>query len=152
MAADWSIEIDGDEYHPIPESWIDARTAHDHDEDAPPEAVRLYAVSAALLGTRSFRVRYLHPKGTKVLVLETPAEERSDGDGYYPHGLKTGSGWPRTYVPGQYRDPDDVARLEETRHLRTLWGSRVDDVPTDEQLERALTDGGRPEGGWLGLD
>lgn len=146
MAPDWSFEHEGETFKPVPESWISAPTAVDHDEDAPRSAVRLYAVSAALIGSRCFRVRYIHPKGTKVKQLETPATQRPDGEGYYPNGLETGSGWERSYVPSASQTPDDLGRLPELAHLRTLWGSRVSEVPTDDETKRKIADGGSAVG------
>ena len=142
----WSFERDGLTFEPIPESWISSPTAIDHDEDAPASAVRLYAVSAAQIHSRSLKVRYLHPKGTKVLELATTAVSGT-GDGYYPRALRSGVGWERSYVPTRDQDPDDVARLDEVRHLRTLWGDRVPEVPSDDATKRKIADGGRPLAG-----
>jgi len=148
---DWSFERDDLTFEPIPDSWVSSPTAIHHDEDAPASAVRLYAVSAALIHSRSLKVRYIHPKGTKVLELATTAVSDT-GDGYYPRALTSGVGWECSYVPTRDQEPDDVARQVETRHLRRLWGDRVAEVPTDEATKRKIADGGRPLAGAFDSD
>lgn len=132
----WPVEIDGDEFHPIPESWIEH--GRDNGEGRP----RLYAVSAAvIMDGRALRIRYAHPRSVNVLQYTVGAVENGDGSGYIPAQLpKVGENWARSIVP-YGEDPQDVLRSPESDHMRSLWGPRVDDVPTDEETQRTIADG-----------
>jgi len=118
----WPITVDGEEFEPIPESWLDAPAAYDGDDDAPEDAVRLYAVSARAAG-RGLEIRYLHPRGG-VKTLETSAHLKSDGESVFPSGLASGGGWKRSVVPTTDQEPDGQARGPELEHLETLWADR----------------------------
>lgn len=124
----WPLEIDGWAVHPIPESWLDHPSADDHDADAPPQAVRLFATSVGIAPNgRALRVRYLHPRGDGVLVLFTSACP-GEGEGTRaPCALVDAAGvyWPRSYVPQASKEPDDVCRAEERDHFETLWADRL---------------------------
>jgi hypothetical protein len=132
----WPIEIDGREYEPIPESWIDHGTDDGHGSP------RLYAVSAAVYGREMLSVRYLHPSEPAVLEAEMRAEENAHGDGHVPAMLAKYQQWPRSVTPdGQ--DPTDISRQAEVEHLRTIWGQRVEQIPTEDDHEQLMADGGR---------
>jgi len=120
--SEWPLRIDGLDYHQIPQSWIDAPTAVDHDADAPSGVVRLYAVSAAVDG-RWLLLRYAHPRGERVLARRSARHKKSDGS-VYPYGLR-GDGWPRSYVPERGEEPTGTIRTPEREHFETLWASRI---------------------------
>lgn len=140
--SEWPLSIDGDEFLPVPEEWITHPNAVDHDEDAPGQPVRLYALSYALRGggTKAVRVRYAMPKAVKVLTLQTGACPTDDGE-HRPCGLFTPKGWPRSYVPSQFEEPDDVIRTAESEHMLELWGERLGLLPGSD--DRLIADGGR---------
>lgn len=135
--ADWTLVIEGREYNPIPDSWIE----HGLDEDG--TGPQLLAVSASV-NRGVVRVRYAHPTGTKVGEVRYP-EHQSD-TGSIPRYL-INEAWPRSIAAGRLEPVGDV-RLEERSHLRELWDHRLeevfDDVP-NVQLddERLVADGGR---------
>jgi len=142
---DYTVEIDGDEFQPIPESWLDHPSAVDGREgEGPP---RIYAVSAARLSSRCLKIRYAQPKTNNVLQFTTGAAPGPEGDGYVPAQLREpGETWQRSMVP--VSRPMDVLRVEEIAHFRELWADRVDAVPTDGELVRGvIPDGGRLFGG-----
>jgi hypothetical protein len=123
---EWPVEWDGDDYWPLPESWLDHERAYDRDQCAGPQ---LLATSVALRTGTTIRVRYLHPTAPQVLVCQTAAVTREDGVG--PAALENGSEWPRSLRPG-LSDPVDTPALCEREHLRELWSDRVDAVPADD--------------------
>jgi len=85
MTEDWTIEFEGFEFAPIPQSWL----AHPHAEDRERhEGPRLFAVSAATYGRRTLKVRYGEPRTGEVLVLRLPACEHDTG--VVPEGLVAG--------------------------------------------------------------
>jgi hypothetical protein len=136
---DWPISAGREKYHPIPASWI----GWGYDDGRESE-VRLYAVSAAVVGLW-MKIRYTQPQKPGVLVVETRAQERPDGDGHVPAELASRRTWMRSTTP-QGQDPDDVRRGPETAHLRELWHDRVDVIPAPgESAERAVADGGREQ-------
>lgn len=136
--SEWPLVIDGDDYSPIPESWL----SWGYDDGREGET-RLYAVSAAVPTPAFVKIRYAHPTTPKVLVAETAAAQNSAGDGYIPASLANRRTWPRSTTP-QGQPPSDVARDPEFDHLRELWGERVDAIPSpDESAGRVVADGGR---------
>jgi hypothetical protein len=141
----WPVDIDGDDYHKVPQSWIGHEHAVDHDKHAPPGAIRLYAVSVHVTESgRALRVRYLHPNRTGVLELETGAcPSPDDADQRVPCALvpPVENPWPRSYVPDVTQDPDDVHRAEERDYFLELWGERLGIGAEDDQ--QIIADGGR---------
>lgn len=143
---EWKVESDGNEFHPLPESWLDHPAAVDPDKDGP----RCLAVSCLVRGGRILRVRYAHPLSGNVIETVGGASQNPTGDGYVPASLVDGSGWPRSFVPAP-GSPVDEVRTCERRHMRDIWGERLDDVAFDyerEQLDadpedRLVADGGR---------
>jgi len=132
MAGDWPLVIDGREFSPVPETWIE----HGHDDgDGSP---RLYAVSAAVCGRDVLHVRYAAACVPKVLVAHYRGE-RGD-DGLLPACLAKKRTWPRSITPAG-NGPDDVARSPEIAHLREVWSERVEAIPGDGAA--AVADGGR---------
>lgn len=112
------------DYGRVRESWLDAPTAGDVDEDDQ-EATRLYAVSAARHGPW-LHVRYIHPQGG-VKTMHTSAGRNDDGT-FYPRGLEVSArdDWPRSIVPEVDEGPDDVYRSPELQWLEELWGDRAE--------------------------
>ncbi|WP_226013071.1 hypothetical protein [Halomicrobium salinisoli] len=99
----WPVEIDGREYRPVPESWIE----HGVDADEGQGPPRVYAVSVCLYRNR-VRVRYAHPNTDGVTEMETTPIQH--GDGLVPTGLaKPGSVWHRSVVPTVDAHVDGVA-------------------------------------------
>jgi len=149
---EYPFEIDGDVFHPIPEAWI--AEGDDWDEDQESDH-RLYAVSAApVCGSRSFKIRYCHPRTDNVLIGWSHAVPSRNSvpsiEGKHPRSLLLGQ-WPRSVIP--QRDPDDRQRIPEDKHIRALWGERVADIPTEADVERELMADGGPTidfGGDLG--
>lgn len=92
----WPVEIDGREYSPIPESWIE------HDDDLEAGSPRLYAVSALVEDhPNRLHVRYAHPVEETALRTTTAGVEH--GDGIVPSGLaQPGYRWPRSLVPSSH--------------------------------------------------
>ena len=110
---EYPFEIDGEQYHLIPEEWI-AEGADWHDDRNSDH--RLYAVSAALVcGTRSFKIRYCHPRTDNVLIgwsHAVPSASRVPAiEGKRPKSLLLGN-WPRSVLPS--RDPDDRREFPKT--------------------------------------
>jgi hypothetical protein len=134
MPEDWTIEFEGFEFAPIPQSWLDHPRAEDRDRHDGP---RLFAVSAATYGSRTLKVRYGEPRTGDVLVLQLPAGALDDG-GIVPEGLLTGTGWNRSLTPSPRTDPRDVLRAVEEEHLRELWA----DTGLLPAVPRAVADGG----------
>jgi len=123
--SNWPIEIDGREFHPIPDSWIEH--GDDHHQGEP----RLYAVSVAHIGRGRIAVRYHHPTSPKAIRVTMQAVETPiDGDdGLVPALLTRDDGsWPRSIIPTPRAEPGDVRRGLEREHLRTLWGDRLEAV------------------------
>lgn len=134
--SDYALEIEGDEFQPIPESWLDHPMAVDAGAGEP----RLYAVSAALRTPRVLVVRYAQPRTNNVAQYSLGAMQGPNGDGYVPSNLReAGKTWGRSIVPGPRVEPRDVLRTTEIEHFRDLWAGRVDDVRTDGEL---IADGG----------
>lgn len=125
----WPVEFDGWRYKPIPESWIDHPNAVDHDSVAPPDAVRLFAVSVGIAPNgRIVKIRYLHPKGGKVRCLWTSScSGPQAGKTRVPCSLRPPyrHAWPRSYVPSDGEEPDDVAREEEREHFGEVWADKL---------------------------
>jgi len=146
----WPVEIDGREYHPIPDSWLEHPRASDPDGKGP----RCLAVSCAVTGSgRMLYVRYAHPVSSNVITLKTGACPLSDDDDdRVPCALLSDSrwSWPRSQIP----DPEqsiDTLRTPERDHLRDLWADRLEDLDFNYEREmldadperRLVTDGGR---------
>jgi len=129
----WSFEVDGEEFQPIPESWVEAGI---DDNSGQP---RLYAVSAAVLSRGMLAVRYAHPRNPGVLRATMPATEGSSG-GTIPAALPRGS-WPRSTVPSPGLEPTGVIRARERDHLETLWSDRVDSIGDLETAASVSTRG-----------
>lgn len=142
LNAEWPLSIDREEYHPVPESWVEAASAYDEDPDAPAEAIRLYATSAAIIGGRFVSVRYSAPRFTKVLEYREECIERSDGEGYVPRSLFKG-GWSRSRTAKRDDQPSGVRRKPELEHLLELWGDRLEVPTTDVNGHELIADGGR---------
>jgi hypothetical protein len=136
MTEEWTIEFEGFEFAPIPQSWLE----HPHAEDrGGQKSPRLYAVSAATYGCRTLWVRDGEPRSGDVLILQLPANEL-DSRGIVPEGLLTGVGWSRSLYPPARTEPRDVLRTPEERHLRELWAGRG--LLPGEGQRRAVADGG----------
>jgi hypothetical protein len=106
----WPLTIDGHEYRPVPESWIQ----HGID-DRTGEGPQLIAVSAAAWRGR-VRVRYLHRRANTVGQLIEPAVEGEGG--LIPRRL-TSASWPRSIVASQL-EPVDVARHPEIEYAEEV--------------------------------
>ncbi|WP_436931653.1 hypothetical protein [Halosimplex halobium] len=129
----WPLEIDGREYQPIPESWIEAGVDDGFGDP------RLYAVSAAVESRQMLVVRYAHPSNPGVLWASMQGTDGSSG-GTIPASLPRRS-WPRSIVPGRNTEPTGVIRDIEREHLEELWADRLqEDDEADQQL---IADGGR---------
>lgn len=135
MAGDWPLCIDGREFWLIPESWIER--GHDDGDGRR----RVYAVSAAVSGRQVLHVRYRHPVVPRVIEAEMRGTSSPQADGTIPAALASGGTWPRSIVVDDRR-PSDVSRAVEQAHLRELWAGRVDAIPTDEEVEPLVADGG----------
>lgn len=133
----WPLDIDGLEFHPVPQSWVDAPTAEDAGSGRP----RLFAVSAAYDGeTRQLTVRYVHPDSEAVATIDCPAVSNSAEDGVVPRELRDdGRPWARSLVPPTGCPSTGVMRAPEIDHLDTLWGERLGLGPDGH---RAVADGG----------
>ena len=134
----WPIEYDGNQYHPIPESWLEHPESYHRDHRAGP---RLFAVSAAKITGRTLRLRYVHPTNPGVLVYQTAGREHNSG--LVPEGLVIKTGWPHSLHPGP-SDPKDVIRSSERDHFTTLWGDRLTE-PEPEPAEIVADGGTVPE-------
>jgi hypothetical protein len=132
----WPVEYDGDEYQPIPRSWLAHPNAYHRQNRAGP---RLFAVSAAVLNSRTIRVRYIHPTDSGVLVCQTAGDHHENG--IAPEALLNGTGWPHSLHPGP-SDSVDTTRESEVEHFRELWGDRLDELDQDGESKRVVADGG----------
>lgn len=137
MSADeWPVDLDGDEFYPIPESWIE----HGSDQDR--GSPRIYAVSVASGPRNMILVRYASPDGRAVKVSMTGAENPSGG-GVVPASLAKYEDWPRSMVPGRNVEPTGLLRKLENEHFRDLWSDRLQEEDDDVEAERKLVaDGG----------
>jgi len=131
-----SVEIDGQTYQPVPDSWLE-HGRDDRDGDGP----ALLAVSTAPW-RQSLRVRYAHPSARAVGQLIEPAVDGADG--LIPRRLAAGS-WPRS-IPAARLEPVGEIRLAEIDWLRDLW-IESDRAPESveivhEHRQRARADGG----------
>jgi len=129
---DWPIEIDGREFSPIPESWIER--GHDDGHGIP----RIYAVSAAVCGRQILHVRYLSTQSPKALRVTMRGADGPNG-GTVPEMLLTRRTWPRSITPDG-AGPSGAARTVEIEHLRELWAGEIEDIPGPDEL---VADGGR---------
>ena len=129
---DWPLEIDGWDYHPIPENWL----AAGRDETAP-DGPQCLAVSVAILRPNTLKIRYAHPRHDSVGAVIMPASVRDSGSVPDPDGRP----WSRS-IGAAGLNPCGVLRAPEQRHLRELWGDRVDALEPDQEL---VADGGEPE-------
>jgi len=121
MTTEWPIEIDGDEYHPVPESWIEH--GDDHNSGHP----RVFAVSVGWAVRDLIDVRYIHPRQQRVYIASMSTTEQDDG--VVPSPLASPrSTWPRSLVPQAHIESSDVARSPEIAHLRELWSDRIETV------------------------
>lgn len=117
----WPLTIDGLEFHPIPESWVEHGVDHSPAVDAP----RLRAVSVAR-GDGGFTlvIRYA-ARQEDVLTVETDAYETDNG--WIPRRLADPCDeWPATLVASKH-DPEGTLRLPEIWHYDTLWADRLAD-------------------------
>ncbi|ELZ23473.1 hypothetical protein C475_14408 [Halosimplex carlsbadense 2-9-1] len=137
MSDEWPVEIDGDEFHPIPESWIEYGS--DQDRGSP----RIYAVSVASGPRNMILLRYASPDGRAVKVSTNGADNPS-GDGIVPASLAKYENWPRSMVPNRGVEPTGLLRKAESEHFRELWADRIehDSAEADPQL---VADGGGGE-------
>lgn len=140
MREDWPVTFRGDEYRPVPESWVEHPDSYDRDGRAGP---RLLAVSAATHRPRTLRVRYASPHTGQVLVCQTAGHELDSGT--VPRALVNGSGWPHSVRPGR-SDPMDVLRAVEEQHLRELWADCLNLPAREGQQRLAVADGGGERG------
>jgi len=132
----WPLAIDGRDYYPIPESWVEM--GHDDDEGDR----RVYAVSAAVGSRQTFHVRYRHPITPRVIVTEMQGTHSPRADRVVPQMLVSHGTWLRSIIVDD-RPPSGVSREPEQSHLREIWAGRVDAIPTDEEVQPVVADGGR---------
>lgn len=135
---DWPLEIEGHEFRPIPESWLDHPDATDDDGHGP----RCLAVSVAIKGSRFAKVRYVHPVSGNVVRTKCPTAPNPDGVGLVPAGLAEGTGWPRSWVP-QPGTAVGVVRAAERDALSDLWRERSKRYGFD--YERRALDANPPD-------
>lgn len=133
---EWPVSWDGDDYFPIPASWIEHPAAYDRDLRVGPS---LLAVSAAKVSARTLRVRYAHPTGRDVLVCQTGAEPH--GEGVVPAALSNRSGWARSLKPGP-SEPKDTLRRCEVEHMVDIWSDVAERVPREWDDVETVTAGG----------
>jgi len=134
MSSDeWPVEIDGDEFYPIPESWIEHGSDQDHGSP------RIYAVSVASGVRNLIAIRYASPDGRCVEVTTSGAENPT-GRGIVPASLARHADWPRSLVPSKNVEPTDILRSVEPQHFRELWADRIED---DDEAERQIVAEGR---------
>lgn len=134
--ADYAVEVAGDTFRPVPESWLD----HPHSVDRRPESsVRLYAVSVAQRSPRCLVVRYAQPRTNNVLQYTCGAATGPDGGPVPSNLLETGRSWARSLPPAD--EPQGVLRVQEIGHFRDLWSDRVAAIRSDADL---IADGGYP--------
>jgi hypothetical protein len=119
--SDWPLTIDGLEYHPIPQTWVE----HGVDESPAVDAPRCYAVSVAR-GEDGYRlhVRYADRR-ERVVTAEYDAVVHPERDGYVPKSLaSTIDEWPATLVASR-QESSGVLRGKEVAHFDTLWRDRL---------------------------
>lgn len=137
MSHVWPIEIDGHEFHPIPESWIE------HGVDDGECDQRFLAVSAACRARGMLTVRHVNPLSNEVVRATMMSCESPSGDGRVPALLaREDREWPRSIIPDRGANAADAVRDAELDHLQDLWGERVADIPSDDEDEQVLADGG----------
>lgn len=136
MSDGYPVEIEGDLWSPVPESWIE--NGSDQDTGTP----RIYAVSVAPGPRNMIKLRYASPDGRAVEVTTNGAENPTN-EGTVPASLAKYHDWPRSLVPSRTVEPTDVLRTPETAHFREMWSDRLQERAVDDQ--RVATDGGRSE-------
>lgn len=132
----YAIDIGDRTYRPIPASWLQIGT----DATTENDDVRLYAVSA----TRDedyLRIRYAHAKKPGVVEGFAPAVPSPTGEGSVPAGFRDGS-WARSITTSRDARPTSIVRDQEATHLRRIWGTIAEEVPTDADVRRTIADGG----------
>jgi len=127
----YSLEIDGLEFEPIPENWID------HGMDRTGDGPQCLAVSVALLRNSTLKIRYAHPEYDTVGAMFYPALDEESGS------LPDPQQWARS-VNAARLQPVGRLRAVERDHLATLWKDRIRDVlERPERFQRrAVADGG----------
>jgi len=115
----WPVEIDGRDYYPVPESWVE------HGSDHASGSPRVFAVSVASSVRDMIRLRYATVDG-RVYEVTTSGAENPTGGGTVPASLAKSGDWPRSLVPRDYVDSTDVLRSVESEHLEDLWSDRVE--------------------------
>jgi hypothetical protein len=127
----WSLQIDGQEFQPIPESWAAVC------EYRGPQHERLYAVSVAVDYQRDqLVVRYVHPPTGDVVRAATEYQRTESGDLLPAAGHR----WPIACTWNC--EPTDVARQEEEEYLEELHEA---ELPQDDEVDRGrgvAADGG----------
>lgn len=114
----WPVTVDDHDYEPVPESWIEHGTDHDHGSP------RLYAVSVAHAVRDMICVRYAARDGA-VYRVTMQADENPTADGTVPASLANYGTWPRSIVPASNVEPVGALRGPERAHFRELWADRA---------------------------
>jgi len=141
MSDGYPLEIDGDEFQPIPESWLEHPDAYD--AEAPDNALRMFAVSAAEGTTgRGMLIRYANPR---IGVLRLYSLAATVDGGLVPAGLVEGGRWRRSVVPFEGEEPQDEIRDAEREHFDELWGDRVEDEQRVAVADGGLREDSRPK-------
>jgi len=118
MSDDWPLAIDGFDFNPIPENWIEPG------EDTGHPSCRFYAVSAAVFSRDDLRVRYLNPTICAVCTAVFMGQSNADGDGIIPAMLANYHTWPRSLAPNK-DCPLEPSHPPEEAHFRRLWDGRL---------------------------
>lgn len=133
----WPVTFESMEFNPIPESWLNAPSAVDREQfDGP----RIYAVSVATINSRTLSVRYGELGSDGILMLRHVGVESDDG--IIPQRLAAGQRWTRSRCVAPRDEPRDRLRECERKHLREIWGHRVDEVPRLIGREARMSRGG----------
>lgn len=119
----WPVTIDGLEYKPIPESWVDNGV----DLFPAVDSARLYAVSVAhVAASGCLAVRYAS-RDEGVATIRCDALYRP-GKRYIPRALEAEiEDWPRS-LPASRHTCTDRLRGVESEHFEELWGDRLASV------------------------
>ncbi|WP_415381450.1 hypothetical protein [Halosimplex sp. TS25] len=132
---EWPVEIDGNEFYPIPESWIE------HGSDQNRGSPRIYAVAVASGVRNLIVIRYASPDGRAVKVTTNGAENPSGG-GTVPASLANHGDWPRSMVPSRHVEPTGLLRKAEIEHFQEMWADRIREDDGAEADRQLVADGG----------
>jgi len=130
--SEWTITFEGDEYEPVPPSWLDHPAAVDASQG---EGPRLFASAVSTGPGKTLQIRYASPALKRVGICQTAGE--SHNGGLVPRALLWENPWPRS-IKASVLTPQDARRGTEIAYLQDVWTGRdawegCVDVPASDE-------------------